>query len=102
MFCSKSVVSVLFATLCMYVMHRVLQDQYHQHCRADLIRVLFFNQSAMCTHIADVLHVVELAYQQVVKHVTAQVITSLSGGSSLTSVIAGLMVNGVHAFPAPA
>jgi hypothetical protein len=68
------------ATIALFMVHRLLQQQYYTQCKADLIRVVFYDESAMCVHIAQVLKVVELAYQQVVKQVMASVLDVLSGG----------------------
>ena len=74
----RTLLSALVAAFMMYWAHRVLQLQYHRHCKADLIRVVLFNQSVMCSHIAGVLNLVELACNHAVKHVTAHVLGTLN------------------------
>jgi hypothetical protein len=93
----RSVLSAVLVTLILYYAHRLLQLQYYRRCKADLIRVVLFNQSTMCTHIANVLQLVEMAYQQVVKQATAQVLAALGagagaglGGGFLEGVLANL------------
>jgi hypothetical protein len=78
---TRSILSAVLVTLILYYAHRLLQLQYYRRCKADLIRVVLFNQSTMCTHIANVLQLVEVAYHQVVKQVTAQVLNALGGGN---------------------
>jgi len=63
----------------MYWAHRALQQQYHRHCKADLIRVVLFNQSVMCTHVASILQVVEVASNHAVRLVTSHVLALLHG-----------------------
>lgn len=69
-------------TFTLYFVHRLLQLQYYRHCKADLIRVVLFHQSPMCTHISSVINVVEVAYHQVIKNVMTQVMNSLNGGGN--------------------
>jgi hypothetical protein len=79
-------------TFTLYFAHRLLQLQYYRHCRADLIRVVLFNQSPMCTHISSVINVVEVAYHQVIKNVMTQVMASLNGvGNGLIGQLAAGM-----------
>ena len=85
----RPIVSAILVTVALYYAHRLLQLQYYRHCKADLIRVVLFNQSAMCTHIANVLQVVEVAYHQVVKHVTLCVLTALSGDTGALGLATG-------------
>ena len=65
------------AAIIIYWAHCVLRMQYHRHCKADLIRVVFMGQSNVCSHIANVLHIVEVAVDQAIKHVTAHMLTAL-------------------------
>lgn len=76
----KPLLAAAIVTIIMFYAHRLLQLQYFRHCKSDLIRVVLFNQSAMCVQIANVLQVVEVAYHQVIKQITAQVLGSLNGG----------------------
>ncbi len=81
-----AVLTAAVAAFMLYWAHRVLQLQYHRHCKADLIRVVLFNQSVMCSHIAGILNLVELACNQAVKHLTAHVLGTLNvvaGGALL-------------------
>lgn len=79
----KPMVAALVVTVVMFYAHRMLQLQYYRHCKADLIRVVLFNQSAMCVHIANILQVVEVAYHQVIKQITSQVIGLLDGSGGV-------------------
>lgn len=71
---------VLGLSVALFFAHRSLQLQHYHHCKADLIRVVFYDQSTLCTHGATVLHVVEAAYHHLVKQVTTQVVHAISGG----------------------
>jgi hypothetical protein len=87
----KPMVMTAIVTFTLYFAHRLLQLHYYRHCKADLIRVVLFHQSPMCTHISSVINVVEVAYHQVIKNVMTQVMASLSGGSNgLLGHLAGL------------
>jgi hypothetical protein len=77
---TKSTFTAVCATIALFIVHRLLQQQYYTQCKADLIRVVFYDQSAMCVHISQILQVVEVAYQQVVKQVMSSVLDVLSGG----------------------
>jgi hypothetical protein len=85
----KPLVAAAIVTVIMFYAHRLLQLQYYRHCKSDLIRVVLFNQSAMCVHIANVLQVVEVAYHQVIKQITAQMLGSLNGGGVLLGNLGG-------------
>jgi hypothetical protein len=74
----RTVVAAAVFTFVLYHAHRLLQLQYYRHCKADLFRVVLFHQSTMCTRVADILQVVEVAYHQVVKQVTSQILAYLS------------------------
>ena len=88
----KPFIVTAIVTFTLYFAHRLLQLQYYRHCRADLIRVVLFNQSPMCTHISSVINVVEVAYHQVIKNVMTQVMASLNGvGNGLI----GQLANGI-------
>lgn len=62
----------------MYTLHRMLQQEYYRQCKADLFRVVFYERSAMCTHTAQILQVMEIAHQQVVKHLATTVLDALN------------------------
>ena len=85
----KPMVAALVVTVVMFYAHRMLQLQYYRHCKADLIRVVLFNQSAMCVHIANILQVVEVAYHQVIKQITSQVIGLLDGSGGMGGGMGG-------------
>lgn len=88
----RPLLSAAIFTCALYLVHRLLQLQYYRHCKADLIRVVLFNQSVMCTHIDNILKVVEVAYHQVVKQATSHILASLGAtghgvhGDLLTSL----------------
>jgi hypothetical protein len=75
---ARPLLTALAAAFLMYWTHRALQLQYHRHCKADLIRVVLFNQSTMCSHIASVLQLVELACNHAVRLVTGHVVGMLN------------------------
>lgn len=85
---AKSVLAALCATVALYTVHRQLQQQYYRQCKADLIRVVLYEQSAVCTHMARILQLVELAYHQVVKQVTSSVLDALSGAGGAGAWVA--------------
>lgn len=67
----------VLVTCAFYYAHRAIQFQYYVACKADLLRVVMFNESAMCTHMAGVLKVIEVAYHQAARHVTNQLINMM-------------------------
>jgi len=73
----NSVVSSLFLAVVMYYAHRMLQLHHYRYCRRDLIRIIFYDQSLMCTHITRILKIVEEAGNHVVKHLMSHVICLL-------------------------
>lgn len=70
----NSIAATAILAIVMYYAHRMLQLQYYRYCRSDLIRVIFFHQSPICTHVTTVLNIVESAGNQVVKHVMDNVL----------------------------
>lgn len=68
----------MLAASALYWGHRVLQLQYHNHCRSDIIRVVLYNQSMMCTHISSILNLVELACTHAVRYLTSHILTVLN------------------------
>ena len=70
----------MVATFVMYHLHRQLQLQYHNTCRADLLRVMLYQNSSVCTHMSNLLQVVEVAYLHAVKQVVSHAMLYLSGG----------------------
>jgi hypothetical protein len=71
------VLAVLAAVL-VYVAHRSLKAQYHRQCGSDIIRVVLFSQSTMCSHIGTLLQVVEVVCGQAVGQLTSHVFGALS------------------------
>lgn len=76
-FTSRSILMILTGLLTIYWSHRALRMQYFRHCHRDLFRVVMFDQSAICTNVASVLGVIEMACNQVVKHATTYVLGTL-------------------------
>lgn len=62
---TKPCMVAVAAMAVMYWSHRALRVQYHRQCNADLIRVVFFNQSQFCANLSGVLAIVEVATHQV-------------------------------------
>ncbi len=81
---ARAISTVLVFTFVLYWAHRLLQLQHYRHCRADLFRVVLYSQSTMCTHVANVLNLVELVYQQALKLLTAQALGMLGGGGVMS------------------
>jgi hypothetical protein len=77
---TRAIAATLAFTFVLYHAHRILQLQYYRHCKSDLFRVVMFHQSTMCTQVAGVLQVVEIAYHQVFKQITSHVLSFLTGG----------------------
>ena len=102
---ARGVALVVAATVAVYVLHRFVQMQYYVHCRADLVRIVFFQQSAMCVHMAELLNVVEIAYQQVIKQAAAQAVLALghsgAGAPSSAAFVAQLVANVLAGAAAP-
>jgi hypothetical protein len=94
---SRPILSALLVAVVMYWAHRVLQLQHHRHCKADLIRVVLFNQSVMCAQISNVLSIVEATSNQAVRHVAAHVLGVLG---SLAFAAAAVGASARHPQPA--
>lgn len=55
--------TVIAGFLCAtYYIHMYLQYQYYQRCKSNVFRVVLFKESHMCTHLANVLNVIENTY----------------------------------------
>jgi hypothetical protein len=74
----RPVLAALAAAIVMYWAHRTLKAQYHRHCNSDIFRVVLFSQSTMCSHVATLLQVVEVACGQAVSHVTSHIFSVLN------------------------
>ena len=88
----RTVMTAVLVPAFVYYAHRLLQLQYYRHCKADLIRVVLFRDSVVCTHASSALQLVEVAYNQLVRHLLAQALGSLRGdlfGSSAAGGGAG-------------
>jgi hypothetical protein len=59
---------VLLATCMVYWSHRALRMQYFKHCNRDLIRVVMFDQSVICTNVSSILNIMEIACSQAIKN----------------------------------
>ena len=75
---ARPVVTLMATIFMMYWAHRMLQLQYHRHCKADIVRIMLFNQSTMCMHISGLLNVVEYACNHAVHVIASRVIDTLS------------------------
>lgn len=80
-------VVIMGIAVIVYWSHRVLQMQYHRHCKADLFRVILFNQSVMCSQISSILGVVELVSNNAVKHVASQLLGMLHGVATSGAIV---------------
>ena len=45
-----------------YYIHMYLQYEYYRRCKSNVFRVVLFKESHMCTHLANVLNVIENTY----------------------------------------
>ena len=54
-------VTVVFFTTTFYF-HMFLQNEYYKHCKSNVFRVVLFNESYMCTHMANILNLIENSY----------------------------------------
>lgn len=46
---------------CLWVAHLCLQQQYYRHCQSNLLRVILFGNSSMCTSMRSLLSQIEAA-----------------------------------------
>ena len=53
--------TTLFFTMTFYF-HMFLQNEYYKHCKSNVFRVVLFNESYMCTHMANILNLIETSY----------------------------------------
>lgn len=83
----NTTVVALTAVVAMYFMHRTLKAQYHQHCSGDLLRVVFFSQSSICSNVDSAIRIVEMAVDQTAKIATAHML------ELLTSAVKGGFLN---------
>lgn len=51
---------VTFIT-CLWFIHQAIQFQHHKHCKSNLLRVVFYGNSSMCTHMQSFLTQIEAA-----------------------------------------
>ena len=75
----------VFAAFLLFAAHRALKAQHHRHCTGDLLRVVLFSQSSMCSHIDGILKVIELATDQSTKLLTTYAIEFLTGVLKMSS-----------------
>jgi hypothetical protein len=85
----RAVTLTVLLTTVVYYLHRLLVLRYYHSCRADLFRVVLYQQSAMCVHMGNLLQVVEMAYHQVAKQAAARALWTIGdaarGGSHPSS-----------------
>ena len=74
----RAAAALLLVTLCLYNAHWLLQLQHQRHCRADLIRAVFFNQSAMCVYTSNLLTAIEGAYSLLLKQAVSYALGVMS------------------------
>jgi hypothetical protein len=46
----------------MFYFHMYLQEEYYRRCKSNVIRIVLFKQSYMCTHLAAMLNFIESTY----------------------------------------
>ena len=63
--CSTSLKYITFTAVfftATFFFHMFLQNEYYKHCKSNVFRVVLFNESYMCTHMANVLNLIETSY----------------------------------------
>lgn len=85
------------AAVCLvYWSHRALRMQYFKHCNRDLIRIVMFDQSVVCSNVYNILNILEVACSQAIKNAALYVLgmmgavatamaTATTGGAATTS-----------------
>lgn len=66
--------------------------QYFRHCNRDLFRIVMFDQSAVCVNVVNILNVIEVACNQVVKHAATYILGTL--GTLAAALVAGFASSG--------
>lgn len=75
---------VLLAAVSMYWAHRALRMQYFRHCNRDLFRVIMFDKSTVCSHVATLLNLLEGSCNQAMKYAANYLITALGAVVAMT------------------
>jgi uncharacterized membrane protein YwzB len=96
--CSRTSLVVAMIAVCLvYWSHRALRMQYFKHCNRDLIRIVMFDQSVVCSNVYNILNILEVACSQAIKNAalyvlgmigavaTAMATATTSGHSSATA-----------------
>ena len=88
----RSILLAVVAALMLYWTHRALRMQHFRHCNRDLLRVVMFDQSAICTNVTSVLRVIEMSCSQIVRHAVTYMIGLLGtiSAAMVTTTTAGL------------
>lgn len=58
---------VVVLTTCTFFMHRFLRSVHYQRCDYDIIQVIFFKNSHMCTMLKAVIDAIEAEYGVLVR-----------------------------------
>lgn len=73
----RSCVMFLGFVCATFYFHMFLQQEYFRRCKSNVIRVVLFKQSHMCTHMLNVLNVIENTYFYGMKRIIDTVLIPL-------------------------
>lgn len=57
----RAILSTVVSMILIYWSHRTLKMQHHHYCSSDMFRIIMYSQSNMCSHIATLINIVEMA-----------------------------------------
>jgi hypothetical protein len=80
-----TVLTAIVGLISIYWSHKALRMQYFRHCHRNLFRVIMFDRSEICTNVGNVLNLVEVACNQVVKHATTYMLGTM--GTLATAMV---------------
>jgi hypothetical protein len=93
----KAIGMAIFSIVAIYWAHRALRMQYFRHCHRDLVRVIMFDQSAICVNVANILSVLEVSCNQVVRHATTYMLGTL--GTLTAALVTAVASNSIRRRP---
>lgn len=80
----------------MFIVHFIVQYQYYAYCRSNLLQIMLFQQSAMCTHMGHFVNLVELAYRRMFTHLAGRIIalcrSAYHGENFVSSTCFGIVI----------
>jgi hypothetical protein len=73
----KPCVLILGIACATFYFHMYLQKEYFYRCKSNVIRVVLFKQSHMCTHMLNVINLIENTYSFGMKRIIDYVLQPL-------------------------